>query len=249
MRTIVHLSDLHFGRTDPATLEPLRACLARLAPHLLVVSGDLTQRARPAQFRQARAYLDTLPGPQLVVPGNHDVPLYDLFSRFLSPFGRFRRLIGQDLQPVFVDDEIAVLGVNTARGLALRGGRVSKAQIAGLRAALRALDRRLTRILVSHHPFDVTAKGCGADVVLAGHLHAGYAGALGGVGVSAIVVQAGTATSRRTRGSPNSFNVLRVAPGHIEIDEYSLAREGFACSRRHVFDHASGVWVGSHGPA
>ena len=83
MRSIVHLSDLHFGRVDAGLLEPLRKRVVALAPHVVVVSGDLTQRAKPAQFREARAFLDTLPANQVVVPGNHDVPLYNVFQRFV----------------------------------------------------------------------------------------------------------------------------------------------------------------------
>src|SRR5690242_18066107 len=99
MRVLVHLSDLHFGRVDEALLEPLRRKLHELSPSLVVVSGDLTQRARVRQFREARAYLDTLPRPQLVVPGNHDVPLYDVVRRFTSPLGNYRYFVSRDLQP------------------------------------------------------------------------------------------------------------------------------------------------------
>ena len=115
MRTLVHLSDLHFGRVDPALLSPLRALVEHLEPDVVVVSGDLTQRARSAQFQQARVFLDSLPGPQIVVPGNHDVPLYNVFSRFLTPLVKYRRHVTDDLSPEYVDEEIAVLGINTAR--------------------------------------------------------------------------------------------------------------------------------------
>ena len=86
-----------------------------MLPDLLVVSGDLTQRARPEEFQQAREFLDRLPKPQIVVPGNHDVPLYNVYGRFVQQFDRFRRYISDDLQPMYLDEEIAVLGVNTAR--------------------------------------------------------------------------------------------------------------------------------------
>ena len=117
MRTIVHLSDLHFGRIDPAILDPLAALIVSMRPDVVVVSGDLTQRARKAQFQGARAYLDRLPKPQVVVPGNHDVPLYRVWERFLSPLGKYRRHFDDDLEPDFIDDEIAVIGINTARSL------------------------------------------------------------------------------------------------------------------------------------
>ena len=99
MRTLVHLSDLHFGRIDPQLLEPLATKIKEINPDVVAVSGDLTQRARSHQFREARVFLDTLPKPQIVVPGNHDVPLYNVFSRFFSPLDKYRRYITEDLRP------------------------------------------------------------------------------------------------------------------------------------------------------
>ncbi|MGZ8265598.1 MAG: metallophosphoesterase, partial [Burkholderiales bacterium] len=99
MRTLVHLSDLHFGRVNEAVLGPLARRIGAIAPDVVVVSGDLTQRARKRQFRAARAFLDTLPTPQIVVPGNHDIPLYNVFARFLTPLRNYRRYIGNDLEP------------------------------------------------------------------------------------------------------------------------------------------------------
>lgn len=84
MRTLVHLSDIHFGRVDATIIEPLVALIAELKPDVVTISGDLTQRARSEQFQEARAFLDRLPNPQIVVPGNHDVPLYNVFARFFS---------------------------------------------------------------------------------------------------------------------------------------------------------------------
>src|SRR6185295_4473790 len=101
MRTIVHLSDIHFGRVDARLLAPLVRLVREIAPDLVAVSGDLTQRARRRQFQQARAFLDQLPAPQLVVPGNHDVPLFNVAARFADPYGGYRRYISQDLEPVY----------------------------------------------------------------------------------------------------------------------------------------------------
>ena len=138
MRVIAHLSDLHFGKIDAELLEPLRRLLHALKPDVLVVSGDLTQRAKPEQFREARRYLDTLPKPQVVVPGNHDVPLYNVLDRFLRPLTKFRSIIEPDLSPCHIDQEIAVLGVNTARSFVVKDGRINKEQIAQLRETLEA---------------------------------------------------------------------------------------------------------------
>ena len=123
MRTLVHLSDIHFGRVDAAIVEPLISLIGKIKPDVVAVSGDLTQRARSEQFKEARAFLDRLPQPQIVVPGNHDVPLYNIFARFLQPLDKYRRFITEDLSPFYGDEEIAGLAVNTARSLTFKGGR------------------------------------------------------------------------------------------------------------------------------
>src|SRR4051812_11199762 len=106
MRTIAHLSDLHFGRHDQEVVEGIGRLMEEVRPDLIVISGDLTQRARTHEFELAREFIRSLQAPILAVPGNHDVPLYNISSRWLRPLARFRRFISADLQPSFVDDEI-----------------------------------------------------------------------------------------------------------------------------------------------
>lgn len=252
MRTIVHLSDLHFGRVDEALLDPLVASIERARPDVVVVSGDLTQRAKPEQFRQARAFLDRLRAPQVVVPGNHDVPLYNVFRRFLSPLDAYRKYIDDTLETSFIDDEIAVCGVNTARALTFKNGRINCDQLARIRDTLYPLPPDVLRVVVTHHPFDVgegvgednllgraamamqILSEVGVDLMLSGHLHASAATATAGrykiEGYSALVVQAGTATSTRQRGEPNAFNVLRTTSTSIDVE-------------RHAWDAVGGVFV------
>src|SRR2546426_7446331 len=122
MRTIVHLSDIHFGSVNEAIIAPLIRTINDLRPDVVAVSGDLTQRARAHQFKEARAFLDRLPKPQIVVPGNHDVPLHNVAARFFQPLRKYRRYITDDLRPFYYDDEIAVMGVNTARSLTIKEG-------------------------------------------------------------------------------------------------------------------------------
>src|SRR5712691_6231696 len=136
MRTLVHLSDLHFGRVDEQLISPLISAVTEINPDLVAVSGDLTQRARSQQFLEARAFLGALPQPQIVVPGNHDVPLHNVFTRFLRPLDKYKRFITDDLQPVYADEEIVVVGVNTARSLTIKGGRINEEQVAGIREKL-----------------------------------------------------------------------------------------------------------------
>src|SRR5688572_8134674 len=134
MRTIAHVSDLHFGASDARVVAALIATINDLRPDVVAVSGDLTQRARRWQFREARAFLDRLPGPQIVVPGNHDIPLYNPFYRFASPLQRFRDYITEDLNPYFCDSEIALIGANTTRSFTIKDGG----------------DRKSTRLNSSH---------------------------------------------------------------------------------------------------
>ena len=132
MRTLVHLSDLHFGRVDPRVVPPLVETIRTIAPDLIAVSGDFTQRARRRQFVQARAFLQQLPYPRLVVPGNHDVPLYNLAARFVRPLAGYRRFIEPDLEPVFVDEEMHVIGLNSARPLRFSGSSSSTTKAEGI---------------------------------------------------------------------------------------------------------------------
>src|SRR3569832_2307049 len=128
MRTIVHLSDLHFGHIKPSLIDPLIGIVREVEPDLVAVSGDLTQRARSHQFQQARSFLDALPKPQIVVPGNHDVPLHNIFARFLKPLTNYKRYITSDLQPTYEDEEVAIVGVNTARSSVFKGGLINTTQ-------------------------------------------------------------------------------------------------------------------------
>jgi 3',5'-cyclic AMP phosphodiesterase CpdA len=239
MRTLVHLSDLHFGRTDPAILAPLVKFISQIKPDLVAVSGDLTQRARTSEFLAAKEFLEAIPFPQIVVPGNHDVPLYNPFSRFFRQLDRYARYITPELQPVFADEEIVVAGVNTARAFTWKDGRINARQLAELRETMMAPPPARTKIVVTHHPFDLptgasgrvvgrsrlaikTLAESGVDLLLAGHFHIADTGQTAKrhqlPGYSAIVVSSGTSTSTRGRGQPNSLNVIRIEAPKLTIE-------------------------------
>ncbi|HEY6050481.1 MAG TPA: metallophosphoesterase [Thermoanaerobaculia bacterium] len=266
MRTILHLSDLHFGRVDPRTLDPLVSAALEMRPDVVAISGDLTQRARRGQFRQARAFLDRLPGRPIVVPGNHDVPLYNVAARFFASLSNYRRYISDDTEPLYSDEEIAVAGINTAHSKTFKSGRITRAQIERLRERLCAFPPQVTRLVVTHHPIDLPETypdrelvrraretmealvGCDADVLLAGHLHSPHAS--GSTerhrlkGHAALIVQAGTATSTRGRGAPNSFNVIRVNRPRIDVARYEWSPSGgeFLLVENRGFSHGSEGW-------
>jgi 3',5'-cyclic AMP phosphodiesterase CpdA len=272
MRKVMHISDLHFGHVEPDVVTALREIEQRLRPHLIAVSGDLTQRARKREFVAAREFLDSLAAPKIVVPGNHDVPLYNVVARFLTPLERFRQYVGNEVEPAFVDEEMAVVGMNTARSLAFKGGRINRGQV---RRALEIFceipDERI-RILVTHHPFDLPGaddgdervgraemamasfRECMPDLLLAGHLHQHGIGTtaesydLGGR--TAIVVQAGTATSTRRRGTTNSFNLIRIERSDIAIErfDWSPSRKTFEIEATYRFTRRHGAWTHANIP-
>jgi 3',5'-cyclic AMP phosphodiesterase CpdA len=264
MRTIAHISDLHFGRLDRPVAEGLVADLAGRKPDLLVVSGDFTQRAREWQFREAANYLGRLPTPQLVVPGNHDVPLYDVFRRFFRPLSKYRRLITRDLRPLYRDAELMVLGINTARSFTHKSGWISEEQLVDIKARACELSPDVVKVVVTHHPFippprerkaDVIRRGetyldeladCGVDLLLAGHLHLAYHDDLRSHYKSAkrsiLSIQAGTATSTRRRGEPNAYNWITVSPGLCTVSVRAWCKDRFEESLVTRYARVNGEW-------
>ncbi len=267
MKTLVHISDLHFGASEAVVVSALIETINQLKPDVIAVSGDLTQRARSHEFQAARAFLDALPQPQIVVPGNHDIPLHNLFSRFARPLDKYRNYITDDLSPLYIDEEIAVMGLNTARSLTIKGGRINAEQIARLKEHLCGLGTTTVKVVVTHHPFDLPAgygdqdlvgrarlaieamADCGIDLFLAGHLHVSHTGHTAtryNVGNrSALVVQAGTATSTRGRGEANSFNVISLDfPAlFIERQVWDATLGRFVSTGREAFNFTGEQWL------
>ena len=258
-RVIVHLSDLHFGRADHGIVRALHDAVWAMEPDLVAISGDLTQRARRWQFRQARVFIDGLPWPHLIVPGNHDVPLFNVVARVLNPLGGYSRFVTGDLAPTLTDEVVWVTGINTTRRAAWKSGRVDAATLRRVEASLRGVPNSTVKIVVAHHPFDArdgtgatpslhTLTAAGVDVFLTGHLHASYAGHTAQRyrtgGRSAVVVEASTATSTRLRQEPNGFNVLRVAPGSIHVETRTWNGRTFVSRDVQAFSRDDDGWTG-----
>lgn len=268
MRKIVHISDVHFGKVDYAIVRKLKEKIIEINPHLVVVSGDLTQRAKSEQFAEAKAFLGDLPQPQIVVPGNHDVPLYNVYDRFLHPLDKYKKYITKDLHPFFADEEMAVIGINTARSLTIKDGRVNEEQVKIIQEKMRGLPDEMLKVIVTHHPFDLPEgydddqivgraemaireiTKTGADVFLAGHIHVSHIGHTAtryklGQGRNALVVQAGTATSTRGRGEANSFNLLEFAHPRLTVHrlECQTAANGFAVAASQHYCQTEKGWA------
>lgn len=247
--TLMHVSDLHAGPPfDKRIAEIVARQAHELAPDLLIISGDFVQRATLFwQWSTIKAYLDTLPQPRLVVPGNHDVPLFDGFSRLFAPMNYYRRNISPDLNPVFTRPGLLVVGGNSAHGLTLDGGRVSRQQLAAMEQAFHQVDPSTCKVAVLHHPVaDAPFSGhkrkiansravmnvlerCGVDLFLCGHVHFSYIEMLAGNGVvppgelsserrGLIICQCGTTTSRRGRGTDRGKNSFNI----IEVEEQTI---------------------------
>jgi 3',5'-cyclic AMP phosphodiesterase CpdA len=259
MARIAHLSDVHFGRHVPEIVTAAERWLSELRPDLVIISGDFTQRARRVQYQEAAAFLDRLESAglkTLAVPGNHDVPLYDVVRRFARPLARYKRYIDEDLCPWFENERLAVLGINTARSLTIKDGRINYEQMHMIREAFHHVPEEKTRILVTHHPLFAMPLGeegaltktvgrhesaleavaeAGVHILLAGHFHRTFAEAARKMVENAgpaLVIQAGTATSDRLRqDEQQSFNWIETHRND-EIDLQVIEWDGSAFKGR-----------------
>lgn len=246
MSVLLQISDPHFGTEQPLVAEALVALVKQQRPDLLVLSGDITQRARAAQFKAARAFMDRLGAPLLAVPGNHDIPLLDVWARLRHPYAAHIAAFGADLEPVHTSPDLLVLGVNTTRPWRHKHGEVSAPQIERVARLLETATVGQLRAVVVHQPIAVARAqdapnllrghaaalqrwaAAGADIVMGGHIHLPYVMALPGLARPMWVVQAGTAVSSRVRrGVPNSVNLLRwgaaLEAGSCRVEQWDFA--------------------------
>jgi 3',5'-cyclic AMP phosphodiesterase CpdA len=265
MKTIIHLSDLHFGRIRKPVMAPLIKEIESFKPDLLVISGDLTMRAKTKEFAETKAFLDSLPYPKIIVPGNHDIPLYNIFSRFFRALKKFKHYITEDLFPIYRDEEMAVYGLNTARSWLIMKGEVDLEQISKICAELNKLPNHLIKIIVTHHPFDLPFSKkqiylikrsriamemlllSRADLFLAGHVHASITHIpeiCKEMGYNSLLIQAGTATSVRTRREENAFNVLKLDYPRLEVTTYfwDLDQGNFHPKVSQNYQHSKNGW-------
>ena len=270
MRTIAHISDLHFGTVDPAVEEGLARDINTRKPSVLVASGDFTQRARVGQFQAAADYLKKLPYPTITVPGNHDIPLWNVIRRFFFPLTRYRRIINHDLRPSYRDDELVIIGMNTARPFSWswdgfwKDGRISEEQLIDIKLSLCDVPDSVFKIVVTHHPFipppGERMKGmvhgakralarleeCNTDMLLAGHLHMGYSGDVRthyeATKRSILSVQASTATSMRRRGEPNAYNWITIDHNAVSIEVRAWDGSNFTSIDTTHYRKSKHVW-------
>lgn len=241
MRTIFHISDVHFGPPHlPAVADGVLAFIEQRRPDVVVLSGDLTQRAKPEQFQAARRFVDRIPVPTLVVPGNHDVPLYRVWERIFQPFGAYRRHFSEELEPVYRDDGLIIVGINTAFNWTLKDGRIQLARLLEVGDLLSSVPESVFKVVVAHHhlipppnfgtqtvlsnayeAIDLFSS-VGVDLILSGHLHQAYIGnseefyPKGRPPV--VILHSGTTTSNRGRAGERERNTCNW----IQLDESSM---------------------------
>lgn len=264
---LLHISDVHFG---PPYLPKVGEAVLRIAPtleaHAIVISGDLTQRAKPEQFIEARKFIDALPPlPRIVVPGNHDVPLYRVWERIASPLALYRKYICEDLDPVLSLPGALLVGIDsTAPYTALSNGRITQEQLDRCVVLFEQTPPGAARIVVAHHHFAPAPDNLKdsrmqraeramrrfdelkVDLIMGGHLHRAYIGNsldfYPGVNRDRgiIICQSGTTTSRRGRGrerEKNSFNIVEIGKKTIQISHYMYfsPTDEFEPTSRHTF--------------
>ena len=275
MLTLAHISDLHFGKPFlPHVAEALLAELCERRPDVIVVSGDLTQRAKRREFVQARDFLSRLPEvPRVVIPGNHDVPLYRFWERLFTPHDLYREYIDERLDTVLRLDEAVIVGLDSTDPYgAISNGRLSERQLAFCEQAFEGVAEGVARIVVLHHHvipaptyevIELMPKAQRAlesftrfkvDLIMAGHLHRAYVGNSLDVyagedrGHGIVVAQCGTSTSRRGRGlerEKNTYNWLSLNKAGVEVSHhmYFSDRNGFAPLSRHAFAWPRRGWL------
>jgi 3',5'-cyclic AMP phosphodiesterase CpdA len=267
MARLAHLSDLHFGAHDQRLVEGVERSMDALRPDLVVISGDFTQRARTEQFKEACRFLERLreAGHEVIgVPGNHDVPLYDVLRRFLSPLTRYRRFIDENLCPFIELPGVAVLGINTARSLTFKDGRISEDQIEFIRETFARTPSDNVRVLVTHHPLFAVPIGeaveravgrnelaldaiekSGVDLLLAGHAHHASVQSASDLVTragGALVIQAGTTTSTRIRDQSQSFNLIDIEVGNVTLTVECWDETQFAPKDAQRYEYHDRSW-------
>jgi 3',5'-cyclic AMP phosphodiesterase CpdA len=267
MARLIHLSDLHFGAHDPELVAAVERKVNEAQPDLVVISGDFTQRARTEQFQEACEFLERLrdSGHEvLAVPGNHDVPLYDVLRRFLSPLTRYMRYIDDTLCPMQEIPGAVVLGINTARSFTFSDGRINEDQMQFIRDKFERADPDCTRILVTHHPLFALEVGgtttnavgrselaldaigdAGVDMLLAGHNHDASVHSARDLVTRAgpaLVVQAGTATSTRVREQEQSFNRIDLDGRAITVTVETWNGSRFAAQDAQTYERQGEHW-------
>ena len=262
MTRLIQISDLHFGRDRPELVGPLTEAIRDAGPDMVLMAGDFVQRARDGQFAEARAFMDGLGIDWMGVPGNHDVPLFDLWSRLVHPYATYERHISDEREPRAEIGDALILGLDTTDPHSHQRGAVSEADIERIGAEIARHSAERTVIVLAHHPFhqreDVEKKlmmgapaalhawaEAGPHMVLTGHLHTWLVEPFvtrKGARMT-LQVHAGTGLSTRKRGEPNDFAILDLHGDRVDVTRMAEADGAFAALGTDGFQRSASGWT------
>ncbi|KQM41498.1 metallophosphoesterase family protein [Sphingomonas sp. Leaf10] len=235
MIRLFHVSDVHFGAEDKAAIAWFGEAVKREQPDAIIMTGDLTMRARTAEFEAAAEWLESLGRPVTVEVGNHDLPLYNLFARFIRPYKRYKRLERMIERPLEIDG-VAIVPLKTTARFQFRWdwskGYVGPKALSRTLKLIERVPKDDLIFIAAHHPLvDVGTKSrgetdggaaaldavaaAGAHAVLSGHVHDPFDMPYRSSGGTLRMVGAGT-LSTRTRRDPPSFNEIRIEGREFE---------------------------------
>lgn len=245
--TIVHISDPHFGTESKTIADQVVNKINEINPEVVVVSGDITQRALSSQFKKAQSFLEEIKTPKLVIPGNHDIPLYNVFERFADPFAKYNEFISSEEYPKYTSNNLSLVGVNTCTPFKSQSGRIKEEDIDYLKNYFSQVDSNIIKSVVVHHnimPYE-GLKGssvlgnaetflpemnkCGVDLIFAGHLHKSLVINYSEpeVNNSMLLLQAGTCISARLREEENTFLMIETTSSKITVNTFVFNRVRF----------------------
>lgn len=235
MTRLFHVSDVHFGREDREAIDWFGRKVKEEQPDAVVMTGDLTMRARAHEFTAAAKWLESLGRPVTVEVGNHDLPYFNLWARFVTPYKRYRALEHMIEKPLDVKGVSVVPLKTTARfqwRLNWAKGYVSTRALQESLALVEAVPKDDLIFVAAHHPLieagtaatSNTRHGrqalealtiAGAHAVLTGHVHDPFDVAHEVNGRTVRLIGAGT-LSERVRANPPSFNEIRIDGASFE---------------------------------
>jgi 3',5'-cyclic AMP phosphodiesterase CpdA len=262
MKKIVHISDLHFGTENSKIVNHLIDDINEIKPDVIVVSGDLTQRAKTKEYSKAKIFLKNLDYHTVVIPGNHDIPLYNIWGRIVHPFKKFETYFDH-IDRYYSDDILEIIGLNSVRNLRWKSGKLSSEQLEIGAAEVKKSGKNIIRILVIHHNlFHISSRRDAVklfktkrlhhwlmqnniDIILFGHDHKSMVQPIlfdDDKIFDFILIQAGTATSNRTRGFPNSYNVIEISDDDCKIKIREYKNQKFEIISEQQFVKVSAGW-------
>lgn len=254
MQKIIHISDIHFGKEDEGIVNALSTKINEIEPEIIVVSGDLTQRAKHQEYQKAKYFLNKLDFPQVVIPGNHDIPLYNLFERIINPFRKFNQYFPNFRR--YENDELSIVGLNSVRNLRWKSGKLTIDHIENNAAELKKKDKAKLNIVVMHHNLLLLPSSKESeknfrtkliqkwiydnkiDLILFGHDHKSMIKPIlfnDDNIFDFILIQAGSATSTRRRGSTNNFNLITFDNSVIQISVQTYIENKFETSLEYKY--------------